>query len=217
MPESVKLKNRLTQSAPAWHDTMPPVGRELGSPAYERLAMLAESAFAAFQSWERARESTKGIYLTNAARMAIGLKEVDTPAKTSLTKDEIKDCQDAVDLDVTAAAIVKEWREDQKSNPLGGFVFTRHTPPFSTMDIPSLTPGNSRRQEAVSIYADIDGFTAYVADNINQNAENVVRVLHVLRAELERVLTTEFKGRRIRFIGDCVHGLICEGTAATAR
>ncbi|MBU1350468.1 MAG: MbcA/ParS/Xre antitoxin family protein [Gammaproteobacteria bacterium] len=35
---------------------MPPVGRELGSPAYERLAMLAESAFAAFQSWERARE-----------------------------------------------------------------------------------------------------------------------------------------------------------------
>ena len=83
------------------------------------------------------------------------------------------------------------------------------------MDIPALTPGNSRRQVAVSIYADIDGFTAYVADNIEENAENVVRVLHVLRAELERVLTTEFKGRRIRFIGDCVHGLICEGTAAT--
>ena len=50
------------------------------------------------------------------------------------------------------------------------------------MDIPALTPGNSRRQEAVSIYADIDGFTAYVADNIEENAENVVRVLHVLRA-----------------------------------
>ncbi len=159
--------------------------------------------------------STKGIYLTNAARLAIGLKEVDAPAKTALTKDEIKECQDAADLDVTAATIVKEWREDQKNNPLGGFVFTRHTPPFSTMDIPALTPGNSRRQEAVSIYADIDGFTAYVADNIENNAENVVRVLHVLRAELERVLTTEFKGRRIRFIGDCIHGLICEGTAAT--
>lgn len=85
--------------------------------------------------------SAKGIYLTKAARLAIGLKkEVDTPEKTALTKDEIKDCQDAADLDVTAEAIVKEWREDQKNNPLGGFVFTRHTPPFSTMDIPTLTP-----------------------------------------------------------------------------
>ena len=49
--------------------------------------------------------STKGIYLTNAARLAIGLKEVDAPAKTALTKDETKECQDAADLDVTAATL----------------------------------------------------------------------------------------------------------------
>ena len=158
--------------------------------------------------------STKGIYLTNAARKVLGLDEEDAPEKVALTKDEIQACQDAAALDVTAVTIVKEWREDLKNNPLGSFEFKRHTPPFSTMDIASLTPGNSRRQEAVSIYADIDGFTAYVADNIESNAEDVVRVLHVLRAELERVLTTEFEGRRVRFIGDCVHGLICEGTAA---
>jgi hypothetical protein len=35
----------------------------------------------------------------------------------------------------------------------------------------------------------------------------------VIRAELERVLTSDFGGRRIRFIGDCIHGLICEGTS----
>lgn len=159
--------------------------------------------------------SKKGIYLTNAARLAIGLKKVDAPQTTVLTRDEIKDCEDAADLNVTADTIIKEWSEDQTKTPFGGIVFKRHTPPFSTMDIPALTPGNSRRQEAVSIYADIDGFTAYVANSIDQNPENVVRVLHVLRAELERVLSAEFKGRRIRFIGDCVHGLICEGTAAT--
>nr|WP_255697606.1 adenylate/guanylate cyclase domain-containing protein [Pseudacidovorax sp. NFM-22] len=158
--------------------------------------------------------SARGIYLTNAARRVIGLEEVEFPEKTALSDDEIKDCEDAADLGVTADVVVDEWREDQKNNPLGGIEFTRHTPPFSTMDIASLTPANSRRQEAVSIYADIDGFTKYVAENIEANAENVVRVLHVLRAELERVLTTEFKGRRIRFIGDCIHGLICEGTAA---
>lgn len=84
--------------------------------------------------------SAKGIYLTKAARLAIGLKEVDTPEKTALTKDEIKDCQDAADLDVTAEAIVKEWREDQKTILSEALFFTRHTPPFSTMDIPTLTP-----------------------------------------------------------------------------
>jgi len=29
------------------------------------------------------------------------------------------------------------------------------------------------------------------------------------------VLVREFDGRRIRFIGDCIHGLMCEGTART--
>ena len=81
------------------------------------------------------------------------------------------------------------------------------------MDIFNLTPGNSKRQEAVSIYADIDGFTNYVTEHINDNPEAVVKVLHVLRSELERVLTNDFGGRRIRFIGDCVHGILNEGTA----
>ena len=39
--------------------------------------------------------------------------------------------------------------------------------------------------------------------------------MHVIRAELERVVTSDFDGRRIRFIGDCIHGLICEGTSKT--
>jgi len=34
-----------------WLD-MPPIGREIGSPAYERLTALDQAAFAAFQSWE---------------------------------------------------------------------------------------------------------------------------------------------------------------------
>ncbi len=42
-----------------------------------------------------------------------------------------------------------------------------------------------------------------------------MRVLHVLRAEMDRVLTSDFDGRRIRFIGDCLHGLLCDGTSQT--
>ena len=78
---------------------------------------------------------------------------------------------------------MKEWREDLKNSPIGVFEFSRQTPPLRDLDISVLTPKNSRRQEAVSIYADIDGFTAYVAKHIDSNPEDVVRTLHVIRAD----------------------------------
>lgn len=156
--------------------------------------------------------SARGIYLTNAARVAIDLPETDAPEKAPLTKDEVKVCQDAAKLDVTSDEIVEEWREDLKKNPIGIFQFSRQTPPLCDMDIMALTPANTKRQEMISLYADIDGFTAYVAENIDENAEDVVRTLHVIRAEMERVVTSDFKARRVRFIGDCIQALSCDGT-----
>ena len=47
------------------------------------------------------------------------------------------------------------------------------------------------------------------------SARNVVQVLHVLRSELDAVLHEDFAGRKVRFISDCVHGLLVEGTAQT--
>lgn len=76
---------------------------------------------------------------------------------------------------------------------------------------------NSRRQDAATLYADLDGFTAYVTNNIasDNSAKPIVRTLHVLRSELEAVLHADVAGRRVRFIDDCVHGLAVEGTAQT--
>jgi len=54
-----------------------------------------------------------------------------------------------------------------------------------------------------------------VAGHIEDDPEDVVRVLHVVRAELDRVLSQDFDGRRIRFVGDCLHGLLMEGTSQT--
>lgn len=159
--------------------------------------------------------TAKGIFLTNEARSVIGLAEVDEPKKKALTDEEIKASNEKAKLDVKVEMIVQEWRDDLEANPVGSFEFFRHTPPLRTLDISKLTPGNSRRQEAVSTYADIDGFTNYVARHIDDKPEDVVRVLHVLRAEMDRVLTSDFDGRRIRFIGDCLHGLLCDGTSQT--
>jgi class 3 adenylate cyclase len=159
--------------------------------------------------------NAQGIFLTNGARKAAGLKEVadGTEGTSPLTDEEIRECQDHAKLEVSKDEIVKEWRDDNGKNPIGSFEFSRPTPPLKNLDISALTPGNSRRMEATSFYADIDGFTKYVADHIKEHAEDVVRCFHVIRSELDRVLSSDFGGRRIRFIGDCIHGLLMAGTA----
>jgi class 3 adenylate cyclase len=158
-----------------------------------------------------------GIYLTNTARKVIGLKEVASEDTTALTAAEIQTSKDAAKLGVTADQIVKDWRDDLDNNPIGAFGFSGHTPPYSSLNIEELTAKNSRRQDAATLYADIDGFTAYVGKNIasDDNAKHVVRSLNVLRSELDAVLHEDFSGRKVRFIGDCVHGLLVEGTAQT--
>lgn len=159
-----------------------------------------------------------GIFLTNKARETLGLERVDNEDATALTTEEIAVSQDEAALDVAADDIVKEWSEDLKNSPIGAFGFSGHTPPFRTLDIEELSVKNSRRQDAATVYADIDGFTSYVTKNISTDAtaKNVVRALHVLRSELDAVLHTDFAGRKVRFIGDCVHGLLVEGTAQTS-
>jgi hypothetical protein len=156
-----------------------------------------------------------GIFLTNKARAVVGLGSVQNEDATALTTQEVNDCKEKAKLGVTTDEIVKEWRDDLEKNPIGSFEFKGHTPPFSTLDIEELSVKNSRRQDAATVYADLDGFTAYVAKNITTDtaAKHVVRALHVLRSELDSVLHTDFAGRKVRFIGDCVHGLEVEGTA----
>jgi class 3 adenylate cyclase len=158
-----------------------------------------------------------GIYLTNEARTVLGLKKTDNEDTTALTRAETAESQEKAKLGLTIDDIVKEWKEDLENNPIGVFGFSSHTPPFSTLDIEALSVKNSRRQEATTVYADIDGFTAYVSTNIasDDSAKHVVRSLHVLRSELDAVLHADFFGRKVRFIGDCVHGLTVEGTAQT--
>jgi class 3 adenylate cyclase len=158
-----------------------------------------------------------GIYLTNKARTTINLTKVCDENATALTTAEVETSNGNAKLNVTADAIVKAWRKDLEANPIGAFEFSGHTPPLSSLDLELLTPANSRRQDAMSLYADIDGFTAYVAAHIgnDDSAKDVVRALHVIRSELDAVLSQDFGGRKVRFIGDCIHGALVEGTAQT--
>jgi hypothetical protein len=63
-----------------------------------------------------------------------------------------------------------------------------------------------------AVFADIDGFTRYIDQAIAEGqVAQAVANLHVLRGELAAVLREDFGGRKVRFIGDCLHGILAEG------
>jgi len=66
----------------------------------------------------------------------------------------------------------------------------------------------------VSIFADLDGYTRYIDQAMAANrVGEAVRDLHVIRGELNAVLQEDFSGRKVRFIGDCIHGLVAHGSS----
>jgi hypothetical protein len=158
-----------------------------------------------------------GIYLTDTARGAVNLTSVKNEDTAALSPADVATSQKKANLDVTSDEIVADWVDDLDDNPIGRFVFSGHTPPFADLDFETLSPQNSRRQDAISLYADLDGFTAFIASHVadDDGAKDVVRVLHVLRSEMDAVLHTDFEGRKVRFVGDCIHGVIAEGTSQT--
>lgn len=93
------------------------------------------------------------------------------------------------------------------------FGFHRHEPPLRSIDFQSLMPSNSIRMPLASIFADLDKFTRYVDQCIaDGRIEEMVANLHVIRGELANCLKLDAGGRKVRFIGDCLHGLIAAGS-----
>ena len=113
------------------------------------------------------------------------------------------------------------WRDDIREHRARtaapeDFVFHQHRLPLNTIDYQALMPSNSIRMPVTSIFADIDGYTRYIDDAMRTQAvAEAVRNLHVIRSELNAVVQNDFSGRKVRFIGDCVHGLIADGIGAT--
>lgn len=158
-----------------------------------------------------------GIYLTNTARAVMGFPVLVTGKDwtTALTSEQIDACVEEANLGVSKEQIIELWREEQEETPIGSISFSRPTPPLSNLDFDLLSVSNTKRFEGISVYADIDGFSAYVDKHMDDNPEDLVRTLHVVRSELDAVTHKDFGGRRMRFIGDCLHAIMLEGTAHT--
>ncbi len=159
---------------------------------------------------------TAGIYLTNNARTAIGLSQVPDPRLTRLTPAEIAKSYKAAGETPDIDRLRRSWTDDLKNIPLGTFDFTRPTPPLQDFEdiFDTVGPQTSRRIEAVTLFGDLDGFTRYVATNLD-DPRGVVRALHVMRSEMHAVLREDFGALKVRFIGDAIHSVLAEGEKVT--
>ncbi|MEC7743207.1 MAG: adenylate/guanylate cyclase domain-containing protein [Pseudomonadota bacterium] len=110
------------------------------------------------------------------------------------------------------ARLAKSDYRPHASKP--AFAFHHKEPPLSTIAYRDHPPSNAIRMEMSSLFADIDGFTAYIDNAIATGGiARAVANLFVIRRELTAVLQDDFGGRKVRFIGDCLHGIMAEGTA----
>jgi len=166
-----------------------------------------------------------GIFISNNVRHVLGIQynmqykdSFDFERTELLTENTIRTNYQKEFIPKTQE-ILSEWQDDIKSsiNNTGGaskFQFHYHEPPLKDVVYKDLSPSNSIRIKLISIFADIDGYTAYIDEAVdNGDIHNAIQALHVIRSELESVLQDDFKGRKVRFIGDCIHGLVAEGNA----
>ena len=114
-----------------------------------------------------------------------------------------------------AYAAVLEGLDARINSDNGEAVFRFHhkEPPLKDLVYADHPPSNAIRMELASIFADVDNFTAYIDNAIATGGiAEAVANLHVIRAEMGAVLRDDFAGRKVRYIGDCVHGLLAEGS-----
>lgn len=153
-----------------------------------------------------------GLFAGEAARRIMGWSADES---VPLTDANVEECALAAKLDVSIERLKTAWQRELDDHPLAEFAFSRPTPPLSGLDLDSLSPANSKRLEGCYIVADIDGFTKFVDDAVRDHTEaQAIQTLHVMRKELRDVLN-DFGGRKVRYVGDALDGIIAEGTSQT--
>jgi len=167
----------------------------------------------------------EGIYLSDRIRGLFGLRRTPTlPEERSIAAtplDLMSLRAAAADSSRIVAASVRfdEWVGDSTERRWTSlsptdFTFHQHTPPLRSIDYSALSPSRSIRMPLAAIFADLDKYTAYVDRCMATNRlAEAVRLLHVLRSEMNAVVQSDFDGRKVRFIGDCILAILAEGDA----
>ena len=183
----------------------------IGSPA-NKAAKLADGDDPGIYFSDRAERARAGGSVLNVGRLH-PVTETEVLAKYRRSSDNksgaatlIRDASERVE-----ARLIKS---DNSFGSQPSFAFHHKEPPLSTIRFKDHPPSNAIRMEVASIFADIDGFTAYIdAAIVSGTIAQAVANLFVIRRELAAVLQEDFRGRKVRYIGDCLHGVLAEGDA----
>lgn len=103
-------------------------------------------------------------------------------------------------------ASAKRLEEDKRKFPLKDIQYSNAE---ELIDLDSLGITNNRRVTAASLFADVDGFTAYVdSAKTTELKKAALRVLHAIRHEMAAVIKHDFDGLRIQYQGDRAQALL---------
>lgn len=162
-----------------------------------------------------------GLYVSDRLRQDLdqapvgGLRQERQLALESSYRDQLyKSAQVDSETQRAGALLLSDSELRESMAPNARFQFRFHTPPLSSLQFRELMPSQTVRMPMAAVFADLDGFTKYVAQSIatGEVAEMVAR-LHVIRGELTHVLRDDFGGKKVRFIGDCLQGVLAVGTS----
>ena len=171
-----------------------------------------------------------GIYLSDRARAVLGEPAVGWVSERSaplaadrqygFANEGYGQAQSGFDPTPTRSRVLAAVRALQTdldlsalTSPEATFRFHRHEPPLRTIDFEQLIPSRSVRMGLASVFADLSGFTAYVDACIRgRRIAEMTANLHVIRGELAACARDDFGAKKVRFIGDCLHGLVAVGT-----
>lgn len=160
-----------------------------------------------------AAHDQEGIFVTANAQAVAGLSSAKRTLLNEMAFDdrfiaEASRRHTFARLDEAVTRLIAEARQETL------FIFHRTTPPLAALKFSQLSPASSVRMGMASLFADIDGFTVFVDNAIQAGSDGIKRAataIHVIREELNDVLSKDFGGKRVRFIGDCIQGVLAEG------
>jgi class 3 adenylate cyclase len=105
----------------------------------------------------------------------------------------------------TPDASAARLKEDKLKFPLKDITYSDAD---IAIDLDNLGITNNKRVRAASVFADVDGFTRYIAAaTTDEQKQSALRVLHAIRKEMAAVIKHDFDGLRIQYQGDRVQAL----------
>jgi class 3 adenylate cyclase len=129
----------------------------------------------------------------------------DGYVRVTMTHDAVKAAVERYKLDWSLDTSTGRIKDDLTNTPLDKVGISTAS---TAIDKGRLSLSDSKLNDAVSLFGDIDGFTSVVeAATDDADRERLIRHFHVARAEIRHVTTQDFGTLRVQYQGDRTQAL----------